>query len=67
METTPQQTTDKAREGQARTVQQLEQQARASLGDLNTRVTTFIRERPGTCLIGALAVGYVIGKLAARR
>lgn len=42
-------------------------QARAALRDLDTRVSTFIRERPGTALLGALAIGYVVGRLASRR
>ena len=41
-------------------------EARQSLSDLNTRVTQFIRQRPGACLLGALAVGFVIGRIASR-
>lgn len=41
-------------------------EARRSLSDLNTRITDFIRERPGACLLGALAVGFVIGRIASR-
>jgi hypothetical protein len=67
METNPQQQfQDKAREIQARVAPQVEQ-ARAALSDLNTKVTGFIRERPGTCLLGALAFGYLVGKIASRR
>jgi hypothetical protein len=40
--------------------------ARESLGELNRRVATFIREQPGTCLLGALALGFIIGRIASR-
>jgi hypothetical protein len=66
MEPTQQTFEDKAREIQSRMGPQIEQ-ARAQLADLNTRVTSFIRERPGTCLLGALAFGYLVGKVASRR
>jgi len=67
METNPQQQfTDRAREIQARVAPQIEQ-ARQTLADLNVRVSSFIRKNPGTCLLGAIAVGYFVGKLASRR
>lgn len=43
------------------------EQARQNLSELNRRVTSFIKENPGTCLLGALAVGFVVGKIASRR
>lgn len=57
---------DKARELQAKLAPQLEQ-AKAKLTDFNVRAKAFIRENPGTCLLGAVAAGYLIGKLASRR
>lgn len=60
------QTQDKVQELQARIAPQLEE-ARRNLSDLNNRVTRFIRERPGVCLLGALAFGFVVGKIASRR
>lgn len=42
------------------------QHAAQNLERLNHTVLAFIRERPGTCLCGALALGYIIGKIAAR-
>jgi ElaB/YqjD/DUF883 family membrane-anchored ribosome-binding protein len=57
---------DRARELEAQFGPQLEQ-ARQNLTDLNRRVTNFVRENPGTCLLGALAFGFVVGKLASRR
>ena len=66
METSPQQLQDKARELQARIAPQIDE-ARRNLEDLNRRAQSFIRERPGTCLIGALAFGFIVGKIASRR
>jgi len=63
---TPQQLTDKARELQARLSPQIEE-ARRNLSDLNTRITTYIRQNPGTCLLAAAAAGFLIGKIASRR
>jgi ElaB/YqjD/DUF883 family membrane-anchored ribosome-binding protein len=66
MEMNPQQIQDRAREIQERIVPQIEE-ARRNLVDLNSRAVSFIRANPGTCLIGAVAVGFLIGKLASRR
>jgi ElaB/YqjD/DUF883 family membrane-anchored ribosome-binding protein len=66
MEMNPQQIQDRAREIQERIVPQIEE-ARRNLVDMNTRVVSFIRANPGTCLIGAVAVGFLIGKIASRR
>jgi len=55
----------KAQDVQERIQPQIDE-ARRSLSDLNTRITDFIRERPGACLLGALAVGFVIGRIASR-
>ncbi|MBX5481156.1 MAG: hypothetical protein IRZ16_04800 [Myxococcaceae bacterium] len=57
---------DRARELQEKLGPQLDL-ARQNLSELNRKVTTFIRENPGTCLLGALAVGFIIGKIASRR
>lgn len=42
-------------------------EAKRNLQDLNERITEFIRQRPGACLLGALAFGFVVGRIAARR
>jgi ElaB/YqjD/DUF883 family membrane-anchored ribosome-binding protein len=39
-------------------------EARKRLTTLNKDVTAYIKENPGRCLLGALAVGFVIGKIA---
>jgi ElaB/YqjD/DUF883 family membrane-anchored ribosome-binding protein len=60
--TTVQQT---LKEQQARLERGLDQ-ARDELSDVNERVVDVIRRRPGTCLLIALAAGFVIGRLASR-
>ena len=65
MEPTQQQFSDRARELQSKIGPQLEE-ARQNLVDLNNRVVGFIRQNPGTCLLGAVFAGFVIGKIASR-
>ena len=57
---------DTARELGERVRPQIEN-ARRKLSSLNDSATAYIKENPGKCLIGALAVGYLIGKIASRR
>lgn len=66
MEMNPQQLQDRARELSERVVPQLDE-ARRNLADFNTRAINFIRANPGTCLVGAVALGFVIGRIASRR
>jgi len=33
----------------------------------NDSAISYIKENPGKCLVGAVAVGFLIGKLASRR
>ncbi|HLL53088.1 MAG TPA: hypothetical protein VK447_06045 [Myxococcaceae bacterium] len=61
-----QQLQDRAREMQARLAPQIDE-ARQNLMDFNDRAIRFIKERPGTCLLGALAFGFIVGKIASRR
>lgn len=42
------------------------EEALQNLSRLNERALVFARERPGVCLVGALALGFVVGKIAAR-
>lgn len=42
-------------------------EAREQLEVVNKRVTGFIRENPGTALLCAVGVGYLIGKLVSRK
>ena len=46
--------------------QQIVEQTKQALDDAVGQVSDFIRERPIVCLAGALAFGYVIGKIASR-
>lgn len=66
MEMNPQQFQDRAREIQERIVPQIEE-ARRNLTDFNQRAVSFIRANPGTCLVGAVALGFLIGRIASRR
>jgi hypothetical protein len=56
---------DTAREISERVRPQIEE-AKRRLGKINEKVTGFVKEHPGKCLIGALAVGYIVGKIASR-
>lgn len=40
--------------------------ARVIFDDLNTRALAFIRRNPGAALLGALAIGYIAGKIASK-
>ena len=41
--------------------------AKQRLSSMNDSMTDYIKANPGKCLVGALAVGYLIGKIASRR
>jgi ElaB/YqjD/DUF883 family membrane-anchored ribosome-binding protein len=40
--------------------------AKRRLTSLNGTVTGYIKENPGRCLIGAIAIGFLVGKIARR-
>jgi hypothetical protein len=40
--------------------------ARKKLESVAERVTTYIKENPGKCILGAVALGYVVAKIARR-
>ena len=46
--------------------QQVMEQTRAAVDNAVSAASEFIRERPIVCLAGALALGYVIGKIVSR-
>jgi hypothetical protein len=56
---------DTARQIEERVRPQIEE-AKRRLSQLNSQATSYIKENPGKCLIGALAAGYIIGKIASR-
>lgn len=66
MNVNSQQLQDKARQLQDNVLPQIDE-ARRNLEDLNTRAVSFIRANPGTCLLGAIAVGFIVGRIASRR
>ena len=43
------------------------EQATAQLQQVNERVKDFVRKNPGSTLLGAAALGFLIGKWASRR
>jgi hypothetical protein len=47
-------------------ISRLPKEASRRLATLNAEVTAYIRANPGTCLLGALATGYIIGSIARR-
>jgi len=55
-----------AREIGARVRPQIDE-ARKKLESMNTSAIEFIKENPGKCLVGAIAFGYLVGKIASRR
>ncbi|HXU01290.1 MAG TPA: hypothetical protein VN903_09875 [Polyangia bacterium] len=55
-----------AREISARVKPQLEE-AKRRMESLNTSAVAYIKENPGKCLVGAVAIGFLIGKIASRR
>jgi ElaB/YqjD/DUF883 family membrane-anchored ribosome-binding protein len=50
-----------------RELEQTYDDTRARLEDFNEQAVDFIRENPAICIVGALAAGYVVGRLASRR
>jgi len=56
---------DTARQIGERVRPQIEE-AKRRLAEMNGQVTGFIKANPGKCLLGALAVGYIVGKIASR-
>jgi ElaB/YqjD/DUF883 family membrane-anchored ribosome-binding protein len=56
---------DKAREIHARVRPQIED-AKRRISSVNETVTGYIKENPGKCVLGAIALGFLIGKIARR-
>ena len=42
-------------------------EAKQRLEDANGRITAFVQEHPGACLVGAIALGYAIARIARRQ
>ena len=41
--------------------------AQAQLMEINERAKAFVRKNPGSTMLGALAIGFLVGKWASRR
>ena len=50
-----------------REIEQTYGDTRARLENINERAADFIRDNPGVCIVGAVAAGYIVGRLASRR
>jgi len=54
-----------AREIEERVKPQIEE-AKRKMNDLNDQVTTYVKANPGKCVLGAIAAGFIIGRIARR-
>jgi ElaB/YqjD/DUF883 family membrane-anchored ribosome-binding protein len=54
-------------EDQRAQLEEAMENARAELDRYVSMASDFIRERPVACIAGAVAVGFLVGKLASRR
>lgn len=43
------------------------EQMRDTLEQFNQKAVRLMREKPGLCLLGAVAAGYLVGRLVSRR
>ena len=43
------------------------EQVKDSLEQFNQKALRLMREQPGLCLLGAVAAGYLVGRLVSRR
>jgi ElaB/YqjD/DUF883 family membrane-anchored ribosome-binding protein len=56
---------DTARQIEERVRPQIDE-AKRRLSEINDQAQSYIKANPGKCLLGALAAGYIIGKIASR-
>jgi hypothetical protein len=42
------------------------EEAKQKVSDINGQVIGYIKENPGKCLLGAIAAGFIIGRIARR-
>jgi hypothetical protein len=40
------------------------EEARQGIGRVNGRITSFVQDHPVACLLGALALGYLVARVA---
>ena len=43
------------------------EEAKQQFGRMNGRITSFIQDHPAACLLGAVALGYLVARLARHR
>jgi hypothetical protein len=43
------------------------EEAKQQFGRMNGRITGFIQDHPAACLVGAVALGYFVARLARRQ
>ncbi len=54
-------------EDQYHNIEQQVVQTRAQLQEFNEQAVSFIRQNPGWCIVGAVTVGYLVGRMASKR
>ena len=42
------------------------QQAQEQLADINNKVVAFVKKNPGLTLLGALGLGFIVGRMVSR-
>lgn len=50
-----------------RNLEQTYDDARTKIENFNEQAADFVRDNPAVCIVGALAAGYLVGRLASRR
>jgi hypothetical protein len=43
------------------------EEAKQKITRINGQITSFIQEHPGACLLGAIAMGYLVARVARRQ
>jgi hypothetical protein len=43
------------------------EEAKRRLGEVDGRITGFIKDHPAACLLGAVALGYLVARVARKR
>ena len=43
------------------------EEAKQKIGRINGKMTSFIQDHPAACLVGAIALGYLVARVARRQ
>ena len=54
-------------EDRVRDIEHTYSETRHQLQKFNEQAVTFIKDNPGLCIVGAVATGYLVGRLASKR